>query len=69
MSKKEVYQDLEGYEFTEKEILQLVESYIKEKHSQKTWKPGEDWVQYAGPYFNSDEYVAAVKSLLKSTVY
>ncbi len=47
-----------------KEILELVERYIKEKHAQKTWKAGEDWVQYAGPYFSSDEYVAAVKSLL-----
>jgi len=47
-----------------KEILELVEKYIEEKHAQKTWKAGEDWVQYAGPYFSSDEYVAAVKSLL-----
>jgi CDP-6-deoxy-D-xylo-4-hexulose-3-dehydrase len=47
-----------------KEILDLVESYIKEKHSKKTWEAGKDWVQYAGPYFDSKEYVAAVKSLL-----
>jgi CDP-6-deoxy-D-xylo-4-hexulose-3-dehydrase len=47
-----------------KEILELVDSYIKEKHSQKSWEAGKDWVQYAGPYFSSDEYVAAVKSLL-----
>jgi CDP-6-deoxy-D-xylo-4-hexulose-3-dehydrase len=47
-----------------KEILDLVEKYISEKHDQKTWKAGEDWVQYAGPYFDSQEYVAAVKSLL-----
>jgi CDP-6-deoxy-D-xylo-4-hexulose-3-dehydrase len=47
-----------------KEILELVDNYIKEKHSQKSWEAGKDWVQYAGPYFSSDEYVAAVKSLL-----
>jgi CDP-6-deoxy-D-xylo-4-hexulose-3-dehydrase len=47
-----------------KEILELVDKYIKEKHSQKKWEAGKDWVQYAGPYFSSDEYVAAVKTLL-----
>lgn len=46
------------------EILKLVESYIKEKHSQKKWEAGKDWVQYAGPYFDSEEYTAAVKTLL-----
>jgi CDP-6-deoxy-D-xylo-4-hexulose-3-dehydrase len=47
-----------------KEILDLVDKYIKEKHSNKTWEAGKDWVQYAGPYFTSDEYIAAVKTLL-----
>ena len=47
-----------------KEILDLVEQYIKDKHSKKTWEAGKDWVQYAGPYFDSKEYVAAVKTLL-----
>ena len=47
-----------------KEILELVDKYIKEKHSHKKWEAGKDWVQYAGPYFSSDEYVAAVKTLL-----
>jgi CDP-6-deoxy-D-xylo-4-hexulose-3-dehydrase len=47
-----------------KEILELIDKYIKEKHSQKKWEAGKDWVQYAGPYFSSDEYVAAVKTLL-----
>ncbi len=49
---------------TEKEILSLVEQYINDKHSKKCWKAGEDWVQYAGPYFDSSEYMAAVKTLL-----
>ena len=46
------------------EILKLVDEYISQKHSEKKWKAGKDWVQYAGPYFTSAEYVAAVKTLL-----
>jgi CDP-6-deoxy-D-xylo-4-hexulose-3-dehydrase len=46
------------------DILRLVEQYIKEKDSQKKWVAGEDWVQYAGPYFTHEEYVKAVKTLL-----
>jgi len=46
------------------EILKLVDEYISKKHSEKTWTAGEDWVQYAGPYFTSREYIAAVKTLL-----
>jgi CDP-6-deoxy-D-xylo-4-hexulose-3-dehydrase len=46
------------------EILKLVEDYINKKHAEKKWTAGKDWVQYAGPYFDSAEYVAAVKSLL-----
>jgi len=45
-------------------ILKLIEEFINEKHSNKTWTAGKDWVQYAGPYFNSDEFVAAVNTLL-----
>ena len=45
-------------------ILSLVDEYITEKHSKKTWEAGKDWVQYAGPYFTSDEYIRSIKSLL-----
>lgn len=45
-------------------ILSLVDEYIVEKHSKQEWRPGEDWVQYAGPYFTSDEYILSIKSLL-----
>jgi CDP-6-deoxy-D-xylo-4-hexulose-3-dehydrase len=66
MKKQETYQDYEkiydGVE--ENEILSLISQYITKKHSKKSWKAGEDWVQYAGPYFDSTEYVAAVKTLL-----
>jgi len=45
-------------------ILNDVSSYIKNKEIEKKWIAGKDWVQYAGPYFNSDEYTASIKSLL-----
>ena len=63
---QETYQDLEKYNnsITEREILSLVDRYITQKHSKKTWKAGKDWIQYAGPYFTSDEYTAAIKTLL-----
>lgn len=49
---------------TKKEILDLVTKFINEKHSTKTWTPGKDWVQYSGPYFDSNEYVKAISTLL-----
>ena len=42
------------------EILKLVSEFIKEKQSKKEWVAGKDLVQYAGDYFNEDEYIAAV---------
>jgi CDP-4-dehydro-6-deoxyglucose reductase, E1 len=45
-------------------ILDSVKSYIDEKHAAKKWVAGQDWVQYAGPYFDSNEFVASVKTLL-----
>ena len=45
-------------------ILNDISLFIKDKHSKKEWIAGKDWVQYAGPYFNDQEYVASVKSLL-----
>ena len=44
-------------------ILSLVDEYITEKHSKKTWEAGKDWVQYAGPYFTSDEYKRSIIDL------
>ncbi len=46
------------------EILKLVQELIEKKQSEKTWIAGKDFVNYAGPYFDSSEYVAAVKVLL-----
>ncbi len=48
-----------------KEILQQVRQYIQDKQTNKTWTAGRDFVNYAGAYYNEDEYVAGVESLLK----
>lgn len=45
-------------------ILNLVAEYITEKKQSQTWTPGQDWIQYSGPYFNAEEYVAGIDSLL-----
>ena len=45
-------------------ILDLVVDYVKDRKSNKTWEAGKDWVQYSGPFFNEDEYVAGISSLL-----
>ena len=45
-------------------ILELVKEYIEEKDSKDKWIPGEDWVSYSGPHFDSKEYIAAVSRLL-----
>jgi len=45
-------------------ILSLVDEYIKECEEAEGWTPGEDWIAYSGNVYNSDEYVAAVESLL-----
>ena len=47
-----------------KEILEQIKQYIEDKNSKKTWVAGKDFVNYAGPYFNADEFVSAAESLL-----
>ena len=47
-----------------KNILNQVKNYIEEKNSSKSWVAGKDFVNYAGPFFSTDEYVAAVETLL-----
>ena len=46
------------------QILDLVHKLVKEKQDNEQWTPGEDWVSYSGPCFDSKEYVAAVSRLL-----
>jgi CDP-4-dehydro-6-deoxyglucose reductase, E1 len=48
-----------------KNILDAVKQYINEKHSAKTWTAGKDFVNYAGSYYDENEFVAGVESLLK----
>ena len=47
------------------EILQAVRTYIKQKNAARTWEPGKDFVNYAGPLFDEAEIVAATETLLK----
>jgi len=45
-------------------ILDSIQDFIKNKNNNKSWIPGKDWVQYAGPYFDHEEFTEAAKSLL-----
>ena len=47
-----------------KEILDQIKQYVEQKQANKTWTAGKDFVNYAGPYFNADEFVSAAESLL-----
>jgi CDP-6-deoxy-D-xylo-4-hexulose-3-dehydrase len=44
-------------------IISLVKEYAEENLLSQPWKEG-DWINYSGPNFSSDEYVAAVQTLL-----
>ena len=48
-----------------KEILDAVKAYIDQQQAKKTWVAGRDFVNYAGSYYDSREYMAGVESLLK----
>ena len=45
-------------------ILKLVKEYIDEKRENQNWTKGEDWVNYSGPHFSSEEYTSAIEILL-----
>ena len=47
-----------------KSVVNGVQDYIDSKLAATTWKAGEDWVQYSGPYFDGREYKAAVDSIM-----
>jgi len=47
------------------EILNLIQKYINDKQQSKKWVAGQDWVQYAGPYFTSEEYTESIKTILE----
>jgi len=46
------------------EILGAIEQFITEKNAAKTWTAGKDMVNYAGPFFDHEEIVAAASTLL-----
>jgi len=48
-----------------KEILDAVKNYIDQKQSDQNWVAGRDFVNYAGAYYDSAEFVAGIESLLK----
>jgi len=45
-------------------ILGAIAEFIKEKNAAKTWTAGKDMVNYAGPFFDHEEIVAAASTLL-----
>ena len=51
-------------EVTKEDIFGLVKQFFKQKRSKKTWIPGKDWVQYAGPFFDDGEYIQSISVLL-----
>lgn len=46
------------------QILDLVSEFVKETQEAKVWRAGEDWIQYSGPFFNDNEYISAIDTLL-----
>jgi len=46
------------------QILKLVNEYMGEKKAAQKWEAGEDWVKYSGPDYGTEEYEAAIRSLL-----
>jgi len=46
------------------DILSQIKTYIEQQNSEKSWEAGKDFVNYAGPFFDSEEIVAAAETLL-----
>lgn len=49
---------------TKEQLIANISEYISSKQESKTWTAGKDFVNYAGPYFNSDEFASAAETLL-----
>lgn len=45
-----------------RKIEELVE--LKRSQEKKSWVPGQDWVQYAGSYFDDQEFIAGIECFL-----
>lgn len=48
-----------------KEITDLIRTYVQSRMAAAAWRPGQDMIPYAGPFFGPEEYVAAVENLLQ----
>lgn len=48
-----------------KHILDSVKEFIENRQAARAWQAGRDFVNYAGAYYDSAEYMAAIESLLK----
>ena len=46
------------------DIIDGVAAYFQNKAANKTWTAGKDFVNYAGPFFDAEEIVAAAETLL-----
>jgi CDP-6-deoxy-D-xylo-4-hexulose-3-dehydrase len=46
-------------------ILKAIEEFISNKQNAKKWIAGSDWVQYAGPFFGTEEYTESIRTLLE----
>lgn len=51
-------------EVTKQQILDLVGAYVAQQQDKKSWTPGKDFVQYAGPHFDGSEYKASIETIL-----
>lgn len=49
---------------TKEQIIKDVVEFMANKQQNKKWVAGKDFVNYAGPYFNTDEFASAVSTLL-----
>lgn len=45
--------------------LDIAKQYLYEKETAKVWRPGEDMVPYSGPYFDEEEILSAIETLLE----
>ena len=45
------------------DLLKVIEDYIISEPA-KNWRPGKDHVHYSGPYFNQDEILRSISTLL-----
>ena len=44
-------------------VIESVKDWYSNKPKEE-WRPGRDWVHYAGPFFDQNEYIKSISSLL-----